>query len=106
MTDVQAKLFAYACRSGHMTITDAKAVSGQNGPEARRLLESLVVQALLQPVEPGLRYHIAEHLQGRFALADGHNLVTDQVVVERTDLVSDQVGHETKDLVTDQVHAF
>ena len=41
------------------------------------------------------------------------NLVTDQVVVERTDLVSaqavntssgsDQVGHETKHLVSDQV---
>ena len=63
----------------------------------------LVVQTLLQPVELGLRYHIAEHLQGRFALADDQNLVTDQVVAERTDLVSDQVGHETKDLVTDQV---
>ena len=60
-----------------------------------------------------VRYHIAEHLKDRFALADGRNLVTDQVVVERTDLVSaqvintssgsDQVGHETKDLVTDQV---
>jgi hypothetical protein len=63
-----------------------------------------------------VRYHIAEHLQGRFALADGKNLVTDQVVVERLDLVSaqaanasswsDQVGHETKDLVSDQVFAL
>ena len=113
LTDVQAKLFAYACRSGHVTLTEAKAVSGHNGPEARKLLESLVVQVLLQPIEPGLRYNIAEHLQDRFALADDKNLVTDQVVVERTDLVtaqaaktssgSDQVGRETKDLVTDQV---
>ena len=63
-----------------------------------------------------MRYLIAEHLQGRFALADGKNLVTDQVVVERSDLVSaqaantssgsDQVGHETKDLVSDQVFAL
>jgi ATP-dependent DNA helicase RecG len=63
-----------------------------------------------------VRYHIAEHLQGRFALADGNNLVSDQVVVERSDLVSaqaanasswsDQVGHETTDLVTDQVRVL
>lgn len=113
LSDVQAKLFAYACRSGQVTITDAKAVSGQNGLEARKLLEYLVVQVLLQPIESGLRYQIAEHLQGRFALAGDNNLVTDQVVVGRTDLVntqivdtgsrSDQVGHETRDLVIDQV---
>jgi len=113
LSDIQAQLFAYACRSNQVTITDAKAVSGLNGPDARKLLESLVVQVLLQPIEPGLRYHIAEHLKDRFALAGDRNLVTDQVVVERTDLVSaqaintssgsDQVGHETKHLVTDQV---
>lgn len=109
LTDVQAKLFAYACRSGQVSITGAKAVSGLNGPEARKLLESLVVQVLLQPVEPGLRYQIAEHLKDRFALAGYKDLVSDQVVVERRDLVtpqavstspgSDQVGHETKNLV-------
>jgi ATP-dependent DNA helicase RecG len=79
LNELQAKLFAYTCRSGQVTITDAKAVSGLNGPEARRLLESLEVQVLLQPVEPGWRYALAEHLKDRFMPSGNQDLVTDQV---------------------------
>jgi ATP-dependent DNA helicase RecG len=116
LNDLQAKLFAFACRSGQVTMTDAKAVSGLNGPEARRLLESLEVQVLLQPVESGLCYELTEHLKDRFTPTGDQDLVTDQVTTRHTDLVSagttktgiesDQVSREKQNLVTDQVRSL
>ncbi|MBI4882200.1 MAG: putative DNA binding domain-containing protein [Planctomycetes bacterium] len=100
LDEPQARLFAFAFREGGASITDAKAVTGRNGPEARKVLESLVVQGLLQPIQEGTLYGLAEHLAGRLEGAEpglpagaeaAGNLVTDQVEGPAADLVTDQV---------------
>ena len=91
LDEAQARLFAFACRQGSASLTDAKAVTGRTGPAARRVLDELVVQGILRPLEEGVRYGIAEHLAGRFdSQARGRSL-------------GDQVGDDTGELVTDQV---
>lgn len=50
LSETEARLFAFACRQGGASLTDAKAVTGQAGPEARKVLNTLAVQRLLRYV--------------------------------------------------------
>ncbi|MEW6742180.1 MAG: RNA-binding domain-containing protein [Planctomycetota bacterium] len=103
LEEKQARLFALACREGGVSLTDAKAVTGLNGPDARKVLESLVVQTLLRPLEEGMLYELAEHLQTRFSAWERQEATGDQVGGTSGDLVTDQVKRPEADLVTDQV---
>ena len=64
LDESQASLLALAWRNGRLTVTDAKAVTSRAGPEAREILNSLVVQGLLRPPETGEIYLLADHLRG------------------------------------------
>lgn len=104
LDEAQARLFALACRQGGASITEAKAVTGGAAPEARKVLDELVVQGLLQAPAEGVRYRLAEHVKGR-----ARGLNTDQVSEDAVHLDSDHVYTRSADLgsdhVTDQVHA-
>ena len=63
LSDPQARIFAFANRQGGVSLTDAKAVTGQAGPEARKVLHALAVQGLLEPLGEADRYALAEHLK-------------------------------------------
>lgn len=114
LDEMQARIFAFACRQGGASLTDAKAVTGRTGPDARKVLDALVVQRLLRPLEEGVRYDIAEHLADRFdAQAPGRSsgdqvgdgpgeLVTDPVHSRTGDMVTDQGDRPLQDMVTDQ----
>ncbi len=101
LDDAQARLFAFACRNGGASLTDAKAVTGRSGPEARKVLGTLVVQRLLQPLGEGQGYGIAEHLTDRRldSLQPGHS-ASDQVAAGSGSLVTDQPGRPGGNLVT------
>lgn len=62
LSETEARLFALACRQGGASLTDAKAVTGEAGPEARKVLNRLAVQRLLEPLGDADRYGLAEHL--------------------------------------------
>ena len=64
LDESQAALLAFARRNGHLSVTDAKAVTGRVGPQARGILNTLVVQGLLRPPETGEIYSLADHLRG------------------------------------------
>ena len=97
LSDQEAAVFAYACRSGTITITDAKAVIGGGNREARAVLDRLVTMVLLHPVKEGLLWDVAEHLKERFRQTDQTN---DQPRSVDTDLVTDQPGGPEPNLVT------
>ncbi len=103
LDETQARLFALACRQGSASLTDAKAVTGRAGPEARTVLDALVVQGLLRPLEKGVRYGLAEHLAGRFDSQASSRLSGDQVGDDSGELVTDQVPSSTDNMVTGQV---
>lgn len=63
LDDSQAALLAFARRAGHLSVTDAKAVTGRPGPEAREMLEALVVQGVLRSPETGDTYRLVDHLR-------------------------------------------
>lgn len=65
LSDQEASVFAFACRSGAIGSTEAKSVLGPSSREAKTVLERLVVQALLVVVEPSVRWELAPHLKGR-----------------------------------------
>ena len=100
LDEAQARLFAFACRRGGASLVDAKAVTGRAGPDARKALDALVVQGLLQPPAEGARYRLVEHLDGRAGA-----LGTDQVSGEGGYLVSDQVEPGAEDMSTAHVGA-
>ena len=95
LTDEQARAFAFVCREREMTLSQIKAVTGLSGPDAIALAEHLTTQVLIEPVEPGRRYVLAEHLTE-------HPALTDQVDIEEGNLVTDQVDPTTEKLVSDQ----
>ena len=116
LDEAQARLFALACRQGGVSLTDAKAVTGRTGPAARTVLDALVVQKLLRPLEAGVRYGIAEHLACRFDTrapgrsggqvgGDSEKLVTNRGSGATGDMVTDQVGSRSGGMATDQVRA-
>lgn len=97
LSDQEAAVFAYACRSDTITSTDAKAVIGRGNREARAVLDRLVVMVLLRPIEEGVLWDVAEHLKDRFHQTDQAN---DQPQSQDGDLVTDQPGGSEPNLVT------
>lgn len=94
LDDAQARLFAFACRNGAASLTVAKAVTGRSGPEARKVLDTLVVQRLLRPMGEGHRFGLADHL------------VDDRLhSAQLSQSASDQVAEGSGSLVTDQPHS-
>ena len=100
LSEPQARLFAFACRQGGASLTDAKAVTGQAGPEARKVLNTLAVQRLLEPLGDADRYGLAEHLKGsRYAAQLGQS-TSDQDREGIRRMVSDQPGSLVTPLLT------
>ena len=90
LNDAQARVFAFACRQGRVSLVDAKAVTGWSGAEASATLEALRVQSVLQPLQEG-SYRLAEHLEGRGDLPLLGQSESDQVRGSPSDLGSDLV---------------
>ena len=100
LSETEARLFAFACRQGGASLTDAKAVTGQPGPEARKVLNTLVVQRLLEPMGESDRYGLAEHLKDRFGAAQLGQSTSDQARGGSERMASDQPDSPDTDLVT------
>ena len=97
LSDPQARIFAFANRQGGVSLTDAKAVTGQAGPEARKVLHALAVQGLLEPLGEADRYALAEHLKpGGDAGQLGHSK-SDQVSRPHARLVTPLLTDLTAD---------
>jgi ATP-dependent DNA helicase RecG len=95
LTNEEARLFAYACRQQQVSDVEAKTVLSLPTLEARKILDKLVVQALLTVVPSGSHWLVADHLRDRFAELGKP--------AEEPSLVTDQVGKKPASLVTDQV---
>ena len=100
LSEPQARLFAFACRRRGASLADAKAVTGHTGPEARKVLDALALQGLLEPSGDTGRYDLAEHIKGSLDAAQLGQSTSDQVPEGAEGLVSDQLGRPDAHLVT------
>ena len=100
LSEPQARLFAFACRRRGASLADAKAVTGHSGPEARKVLDALAVQGLLEPSGDTGRYGLTEHIKGNLDAAQLGQSTSDQVREGAEGLVSDQPGRPDAHLVT------
>ena len=100
LNETEARLFAFACRQGGASLTDAKAVTGQAGPEARNVLHMLAVQGLLQSLGDADRYGLAEHLKGSVDPPQLRQPTIDQDTERDKGSVSDQPGDPATNSVT------
>ena len=100
LSETEARLFAFACRQGGASLTDAKAVTGQPGPGARKVLNTLVVQRLLEPMGESDQYSVAEHLKDRFGAAQLGQSTSDQARGGSERVASDQPDSPDTDSVT------
>jgi len=87
LSEAEAEAFAYAYKKNRLTVTDVRALTGGTAAEAKAILDRLVVQVLLRPVdlEAGL-FEIQDHLRDQKA-----DLSTGQVEPKTTDLSTGQV---------------
>ena len=92
LSEPQARLFAFVCRRRGASLTDAKAVTGHSGPAARKVLDALAVQGLLEPSGGTGRYGLTEHIKGSLDAAQLGQWASDQVREGAEGLVSDQPG--------------
>ena len=100
LSEPQARLFAFACRRRGASLADAKAVTGHSGPEARKVLDALAMQGLLEPSGDTGRYGLVEHIKGILDAAQLGQSTSDQVREGADGLVSDQPGRPDAHLVT------
>lgn len=70
LNEHEAALLAHACRHGRVSLTEAKAITGLSGANARQELEHLVVNVLLKPLKPGVLYELADLLRDRYAQSE------------------------------------
>jgi len=110
LDDRQERVFAMACRNGQVSLTDATAVTGRTEPEARAVLNALVVDDLLRTLDEGTRYGLPERLRGGLGASRLGRSVSDQVGDGSRDLVTDHVGGVSRrnmisqgNMVTDHV---
>ncbi len=96
LSEQGASVFAHACRSDEITLTDTKAVIGAGNREARAVLNRLVTMALLREVKVGV-WDVVEHLKKPLLSIDQ---ATDQPGDLEENLVSDQPGNLEENLVT------
>ena len=100
LSEQEAKVFAYACRKENLYLVDVKAVTGLSGSDAQGILDQLVVQALISPVERKSPYFVvSEHIRDRFRIRE---LEGDQARKVPERLVSDQPPSLDTNLVSDQ----
>ena len=97
LSDNEAAVFAYACRSDRISITDTKAVIGAGNREAKEVLDRLVTMVLLRAVEEGILWDVAEHLKERFPKTEQ---TTDQPLPKESDLVTEKPDGKDVSLVT------
>lgn len=100
LSEPQARLFAFACRRRGASLADAKAVTGHSGPEARKVMDALAVQGLLEPSGDTGRYGLAEPIKGSLDAAQLGQSTSDQVREGAAGLASDQPGTPDAHLVT------
>ena len=63
LDNVQARLFALACRLGAVGLMEAKAIAGHTEPTARAVLNAMADQGLLQPLSSGTRYELVASIE-------------------------------------------
>ncbi len=87
LSDNEAAVLAFTCRKNVITMTDAKSVTNKNTVETQDILNRLVLQRLLEPMESGTSWGLADHLKEGTNINDqpgaqphevSGNLVTDQ----------------------------
>lgn len=67
LTVHQARLFAYACSQPQITEVEARTVLSLTASDTRKVLEKLVVQALMVATPSGTHWLVQEHLRDRFS---------------------------------------
>ena len=97
LSDQEAAVFAFACRSDTITITDTKAIIGRGNQKARAVLDRLVTMVLLRAVEEGILWDVAEHLKERFPHTDQViNQPNDPEVDLTAPLLTNLTNHQRK----------
>ena len=110
LEDAEARVFAFACREGRVSVVDAKAVTGLMGAQAAAVLEALRVQGVLRPLKDGL-YTLAQHLEGRTDLPRHGQSESDRVdmstahVSHRPAHMSTAHGHDQANMSTESADA-
>lgn len=104
LTEEQAKVFAYACRNGGiLSVSDVKAITALNSSASHALLRQLMIQALLEAAEEGVRYTVASHLRERFVAPTAQgDLSTAQAGSASGSLSTAQAGSASDSLSTAQ----
>ena len=112
LDEAEARSFAFACREGRLRPRDVRAVTGLSGAGVQAILEHLVVQALIWPLEGtgapvfAVIGHFARRLGRVGRSSTGQpDMVTDQADAPVERLVTDQADAPAERLVTDQADA-
>lgn len=67
LSEHEAAVFAYLTRRSHIDLTDVKALTGLTSAAAKALVERLVAQVLVAPLETGgSEYTLPPHLRSRY----------------------------------------
>ena len=73
LNELEAEVFAYACREDTITITDVRAIGGLSAADAHALIERLTTQRLLEPLDSKTIYTLASHLRARYMATMAEN---------------------------------
>jgi ATP-dependent DNA helicase RecG len=70
LSEHEAAVFAYLTHRSQIGLTDVKALTGLNGVAAKAVLDRLVAQVLIEPIEAGgTHFGLPAHLRERYGVA-------------------------------------
>lgn len=104
LSSEEAAAFAFACRQDSIRLVDVKGVTGLASPQAQTILDRLVLQALIEPIEATSQpyYVVVDHLRDRMR----NMVISGDQGATTAGLVSDQADSISDSLVTDQPPAI
>lgn len=95
LTQQQAAIFSFLCKTGKINLFEAKAVTGKGTSEVLNAIDFLKKQQLVTELEDSSIWTLSDHLEKHF-------IKKRTIIPDKADLVTDQPSKKSGNMVTDQ----
>lgn len=98
LSEIHAKVFAYACQTGIITLTDIKAVTNETSKKCKEIADYLVVQVLLKWVDQS-NLVVADHLQAKLVGKKAEESKSAPRVIFTEKRIIDKISETQRDVI-------
>jgi ATP-dependent DNA helicase RecG len=98
LSEINARVFAYACQTGKISLTDIKAVTNATSKKCKEIADHLVVQVLLKWVDKS-NLAVVDHLWEKFVGSQKAELEPTEGDLPASPILIDQISDNQRDTI-------